>query len=193
MLFLETIRALDGQVHHLDYHQQRLERTMKAFGIRADYRLETLLEPPSEGLIRCRVLYDEETISANYLPYTVRRFRSLQAVVDDDIEYAFKFANRTALDLDYEERGDADDIVIVKNGLLTDTTVANIALFDGSRWLTPKTPLLNGTTRQRLLDEGRLVETDIAAEDLPRFRRCAVMNAMIGFLEVENGIIPPET
>lgn len=192
MLFLETIKADNGRLFHLDYHQKRLERTLKAFGIETHYNLEAMLDPPPEGLIRCRVLYDAEQLEAVYLPYVVKRFRTLQAVIDDEIVYDYKFANRTALDADYEERDGADDVVIVKNGLLTDTTIANIALFDGERWITPKTPLLRGTTRQRLLDEGILTEADIPLKELKRYERCAVMNAMVGFIEVEDGIIPPK-
>jgi 4-amino-4-deoxychorismate lyase len=191
MLFLETIKAENGRIFHLDYHQRRLEQTLAAFGISKNYPLSELLDPPKEGLIRCRVLYDEEQIDIMYLPYVIKHFRTLQAVIDDEIVYDYKYANRTAIDIDYEERDDADDIVIVKNGLLTDTSIANIALFDGEKWVTPKTPLLRGTTRERLLDEGTIVEGDIPLKELKRYSRCAVMNAMVGFIEVENGIIPP--
>ena len=192
MLFLETIKAENGRLFHLEYHQRRMERTLKAFGISQHYNLETLLEPPEEGLIRCRLIYGPEEAEVTYLPYVIRTFHTLQAVIDDDIDYGFKFANRTALDTDYEERGDCEDIVIVKNGLLTDTTIANIALYDGTNWITPRTPLLHGTTRERLLDEGKLVEGNIALNDLKHFERCAIMNAMLGFVEVENGIILPK-
>ena len=192
MLFIETIRAENGRLFHLDYHQRRLDRTREAFGITRSYPLSELLDPPKEGLIRCRVLYDAEQIDIMYLPYVVKQFRALQAVIDDEIVYDYKYANRTALDYDYEEHGDADDVVIVKNGLLTDTSIANIALYDGKQWVTPKTPLLRGTTRERLLEEGKLVEADIPLTELERYSRCAIMNAMVGFLEIENGIIPPK-
>jgi 4-amino-4-deoxychorismate lyase len=48
-------------------------------------------------------------------------------------------------------------------------------------WLTPKTPLLNGTTRQRLLDDGKIVEAEIKVHELRRFTKVALLNAMIGF------------
>ena len=37
-----------------------------------------------------------------------------------------------------------DEILITRNGLLTDTSIANIALFNGKEWHTPKHPLLKG-------------------------------------------------
>lgn len=193
MQLLETIRALEGIPCHLDYHQRRLDHAVATLNMACDYRLETLLNPPREGLYRCRVLYDENSISVTYLPYTPKRFRTLQAVIDDTIDYTLKYADRRELDALYAKRGKCDDIVIVKNGLITDTTIANLAFYDGQRWVTPDQPLLKGTTRQRLLDEGKLIETKIAAEDLHRYGRCAVMNAMLGFCEVENGIILPST
>ena len=192
MRFLETIKAEHGRLFHLTYHQRRLERTLNAFKIEKQYDLASLLKPPSEGLIRCRVLYDEETITVDYIPYTPRTVNALQAVIDDEIDYSFKYADRSALDADFEARGDCGDIVIVKNGLLTDTTIANIALYDGKRWVTPKEPLLFGTTRERLLEEGKIEEADIPLSELDRYNRCAVMNAMVGFVEIDNGIIRPK-
>ena len=58
----------------------------------------------------------------------------------------------------FQIRQDKDDILIVKNGLLTDTSIANIALYDGNDWYTPLHPLLKGTKRAELLDKGVLKE-----------------------------------
>jgi len=100
---------------------------------------------------------------------------------DDTIEYAMKYANRERLDALFAQRGDADDVLIIKNGFVTDTTIANIAFFDGKRWLTPASPLLEGTTRQRLLDEAKIVEEEIRIQDVARFKQVALMNAMVDF------------
>lgn len=64
-------------------------------------------------------------------------------------------------------------------GLLTDTSYSNITLFDGSRWVTPRQPLLRGTMRQSLLDDGVLAEQDIKAEDWNSFRQVSLINAMM--------------
>ena len=61
----------------------------------------------------------------------------------------------------FQIRQDKDDILIVKNGLLTDTSIANIALYDGNDWYTPLHPLLKGTKRAELLDKGVLKEKEI--------------------------------
>lgn len=70
--------------------------------------------------------------------------------------------------------------MIIKNGLISDTTIANIAIYLDGIWITPKKPLLKGTTRDRYLKEGKLIEKDISAEDL-KASKIALMNAMIDF------------
>ncbi|RUM56328.1 MAG: 4-amino-4-deoxychorismate lyase, partial [Nautilia sp.] len=71
----------------------------------------------------------------------------------------------------------------VKNGLITDTTISNLAFFDGNNWITPKTPLLKGTKREELIQKGFLKEKEIKIEDIKHFKKFAMMNAIIGFYE----------
>ena len=175
--YLETIKALDGKLYHLEYHQKRLE---SAVGKNL-YDLKSLLSPPKDGLFRCRVVYDMQSVRVSYIPYEKRDIQTLKLVVDDTISYEKKFAQRDSLERLFAKRESADDVLIVKNGLLSDTTIANIALYDGKRWLTPKSPLLEGTTRRRYLDRGKIFEADIAAEDIKSYKKVALMNAMIDF------------
>lgn len=190
MPFLETILADAGRFPHLKWHQERLKRTLGRHNIRASYDLASLLDAPKEGQWRCRVLYDEESIRAEYLPYTPRVVTKLQPVADERIAYRDKTTQRSALDALFALRGEGDDVLIVQKGLITDTTVANIACFMDGRWLTPKTPLLEGTARARLLAEGKLFCADITLEAALTAERVAVMNALSGFVEVCGGILP---
>lgn len=192
MRFLETIKAEDGRLFHLDYHQKRLDQALISIGSDVDYRLSQLLKAPERGRYRCRVLYDDNDLKVEYLPYATRTFHSLKAVFDDEIEYSYKYADRERLDKIFSKRGSHDDVVIVKDGLLTDTTIANIAFYDGEQWFTPARPLLQGTTRARLLDEGSLLEADISLESLYHYQATAIMNTMLGFVQVKNGIISPK-
>jgi 4-amino-4-deoxychorismate lyase len=189
---LETIKAYEGRPFHLDYHQRRLERSLKTLGFDPHIDLKQLVKPPQNGLIRCRVIYDESGVEVSYHPYMPRLFNTLQAVTADTLDYPLKYAERTALDALFARRGNSQDVLIVKQGLVTDTTIANVAFYEGEQWFTPARPLLLGTTRQRLLDEGRVVEREIAYKELSRYERVAVMNAMLGFVEVRNGIIAPK-
>ncbi len=137
------------------------------------------------------MVYNGRSINIEYLPYQKRVIQTLQLVQADTLEYALKYADRTELDKLFTQKRNADDILVVQNGLITDSSIANIAFFDGTKWLTPKHPLLKGTTRARLLKEKRLFEEDIHLKDLDRFSGFALMNAMIDFDVVKNGIISP--
>ncbi len=105
------------------------------------------------------------------------------------MHYPLKYTHRNELNALFEHRDICDDVLIVKDGILKDTTIANIALFIDGQWLTPQTPLLYGTTRERLIDEGFLIPAVLTPDHLSLAQKVAVMNAMVGFVEIENGII----
>lgn len=115
----------------------------------------------------------------------MRQIHSLKVVCDDDIEYNYKSTDRSRLNALVEKKGCCDEIVIIKNGLVTDTSFTNIAIYDGTSWLTPKHPLLAGTKRACLLDRGAIKEADITINDLMRAKRLRLFNAMIDFGERE--------
>jgi len=179
--FLETIRCEDGEVFHLPYHQLRYESVLNSLGAKDFKELSEYIDPPKKGLYRCRVLYTTQDISVEYIPYTQRKIKKLKLVESDTIEYSKKYADRSQLDTLFSQRENADDILIIKNKKVTDTSIANIALYDGVKWFTPKEPLLKGTTRARLLDEGKIFERDILENELENFQKLALLNAMIDF------------
>jgi len=180
-LLLETIKIEGGEVCNLPYHQARLDRSRKALFHTEDVlSLSRIIEPPPQGLYRCRILYDTTVHSVEYLPYTPKEIISLK-IVPADIEYACKYADREAFETLLKENGDVDEIIIEKEGLLTDTTISNVAFFDGEQWVTPANPLLEGTMRAKLLDEGFLQRADITREMLKGYTHVALINAMIGF------------
>lgn len=180
-LFLETIKAEDGNLFHLEYHQQRYEKVLSSLGVTRFQSLKDLLKPPQDGLYRCRILYSTNSLEVSYHLYAKRRVSRLKLIFDDTIEYSKKYADRDVIDKIFAQRAEADDILIIKNGLVTDTSIANIAFFDGDRWLTPKNPLLEGTTRARLLNEGTITASDIDVSELQNFTKVALLNAMIDF------------
>jgi len=187
--FLETIKVVDGKALHLSYHQARYESVVNACSSRKLFSLETLLtNAPKVGLFRCRVLYGcDGVVSVRYHPYTKRSVTKLKLIeVPLTFEYAKKYANRRELDALYEQREPCDDVVIVQDGLIKDTTIANIALLREGVWYTPKSPLLKGTTRQRLLDEGKIEEAQIRVDELYEYESLALMNAMIDFDIIQN-------
>ena len=179
--FLETIKAQDGKLFHLEYHQRRYESVLSSLGLLTFSKLQTVLNPPKDGLYRCRILYSKTTLNVTYHSYSKCEVQSLKLVYDDSIKYSQKSANREEIDKLFALRERADDILIIKNGRVTDTSIANIAFFDAQTWHTPKYPLLEGTTRKRLLDEKKIIEYDIYEKDLKHYTKVALLNAMIDF------------
>ena len=185
-LLLETIKIEDGEVSNLSYHQARCDESRKALFNSTDrLDLSSLIQAPPKGLYRCRILYDEKIHSIEYIPYSPKEIHTLK-IVSSDLEYDHKYANRDALNKLLQTHTDADDILIEKHGYLTDTTIANIAFYDGKQWFTPEKPLLKGTMRAKLLDVGFLHTRKIKKEDLKNYTQVALMNAMIGFKILNN-------
>jgi 4-amino-4-deoxychorismate lyase len=184
---IETIKALDGKIYNIDYHQKRYERTLTYYYglVNAVYDLKEFLKPPKDGLYRCRVVYSHKGIlDVSYYKYKKRAINKLKIVYDDEITYKYKSTNRDMLDKLYAQRGDADDVIIIKDGYVTDTTIANIAFKTNGVWYTPKQPLLKGTTRQRLLDAGKLQERKI--KHINSYTDIALLNSMIDFDIITN-------
>ena len=186
--YIETIRVVDGCVCNLAYHEQRMNRTRKEMlGQPEPLRIADLLKPVSLPMecSKLRFVYDKEGIhDITCTPYTCREIRSLHLVYDDKINYPYKSTDRSALNELKKQQGDCDEILIVRNNHLTDTSYTNIALYDSEQWFTPSTPLLCGTMRQRLLDCGLLQEREIMVSDIPNYQYISLFNAMIPLGEV---------
>ena len=176
--YLETIKALDGILYHLEYHQWRLDSVLQT---KKRHELQKLLSPPKKGLYRCRVVYTQSDIKVEYIKYSKRQVKKLKLIYDDTIEYEKKYEDREKLNQLFLDKGEADDILIIKNSLVSDTSIANVAFYDGNTWVTPSSALLEGTTRKRLLESGKIVLKEIKVEEIKGFQKIALMNAMIDF------------
>ena len=131
------------------------------------------------GRFKCRLLYRLNVEAVQFLPYRIRPVNSLKLVDADALHYPIKYADRSHLQAFFERRGDEGDILMVKNGLITDTYYANIAFWDGQDWFTPAQPLLPGTRRAQLLDQQRIWPAVIRPDDLHRYEYATLFNAMM--------------
>lgn len=185
--FIETLCIEQEELKNVEYHNRRMNETRHRFWKSAPLlRLEEFVFP--QGCVsrtRCRLTYGREVESIEYFPYHLRRVNSLRLVEGGGVDYRFKWADRSVLDCLFAQRGEADEVLIVQHGLLTDTSIANIALWNGKEWHTPSVPLLRGTHRQRLLEEEVIHERPIEIARLSEYSRIRLFNAMIRFGEVE--------
>ena len=180
-LLLETIKIEEGNIFNLEYHQKRCDFSRASlFQTTDSLELSSYIHPPRKGLYRCRIVYDTQIHSIEYIPYTSKDISTLK-IVPSSIEYGFKYANRDVFNTLLKKYTDIDEIIIEKDGYLSDTSIANIAFYDGEKWITPSSPLLAGTMRAKLINEGFLHLNDIQKEDLSKYTQVALMNAMLGF------------
>lgn len=192
---LETIRADRKGLRNLSFHNERVNHSRaRLFQASDHWDLADLIRLPDldpELTYRCRFIYAFGVNHVEFLPYLPRRIHRLFLVRADHLEYSLKYLDRSTLErLKKRMAPEPDtDILIVRNGLITDTSVANLALYDGNRWFTPASPLLKGTKRAYYLKQGLLKEKDLTPADLSHFSKVRLINALVDLEEAEDILI----
>lgn len=190
-LLLETICIENRQIRNAEYHNRRLNRSRnELLGISAELDLRHIIKIPAgmgTGTYKCRVIYDRKIREVQILPYQPGTVESLKIVEDNEIDYRYKYADRRRLEQLLSLKGDCDDILILKDGYLTDTSYSNIVFRepDGS-WVTPANALLRGTMRQYLLEQGDITEAEIKPADLTKFNLARLINCM---MDLDTGFV----
>ncbi len=185
---VETMRVENSSLCHVFYHNQRMNQSRKIlFGAAENIDLEKCITVIPAGTHKCRVLYRAGIEAVHFLPPLKKERRSFR-FIKGEVDYSFKYADRGAIDDLFARRGSADDIIIIRDGLVTDASSSNLAFFDGKNWITPAAPLLEGTTRQRLIDQGLIKTGKITPAQAASCKGIALMNAMIDFHVVENPV-----
>jgi len=185
---VESLKLKNGQIQHLEYHQDRMNRTRtELFPGSANIQLEKKISIPkncTSGIFKVRVLYGETLEKIEIEPYFFRTMQSLKVVHHERIDYHLKYTDRQILQNLFAQREDCDDILIIKNGFITDSFAGNLLFFDREKWVTPTTPLLKGTKRQFLLDQGIISEKEIREDDIRSYQKIGIINALIDFDEM---------
>lgn len=180
MQFLETIYLKEGQLQNIAYHNQRFNESRKLiFSNNEAKDLRNLIEISNEykaGDYRCRVIYENEIESINFIEYQPKTIKKLKIVDIGDWNYQYKYADRSFMSRLLVENLAFDEVIMTKNGFITDCTIANLAFYDGTNWFTPSTPLLKGTKRQQLLDKGLITEREIRIEDISQYEGVCLIN-----------------
>lgn len=181
-LLFETIKCQNRQLHNLDYHNSRVRRSLaNLLGIVGDFDLAEHIEIPDwvgEGLCRCRVSYAQTIEKVEFFAYEFKHPKIIKLLENKTFNYQYKFEDRALFQEMIQRSKPADEVIITQNGQITDTTYANVALFDGTKWFTPNTYLLEGTKRTYLIDNQQLNESEILISDLKIFKKIAFINAM---------------
>jgi 4-amino-4-deoxychorismate lyase len=178
--FIETMHVVDGRIDNLQAHVERMRRSVsEVYGVERDFSLLQAMDIPSDAA-KCRIVYDEEIRTTEFSGYTPRDIRTLRLVqADADLDYHLKYLDRTALNRLRDQRADADEVLIVREGFITDTSFSNVVFTDGRKFVTPSTCLLPGTRRARLLASGVVTAHPIRVDDIAQFTHIALINAML--------------
>jgi 4-amino-4-deoxychorismate lyase len=190
--FIETICILDGLPRHLQWHQRRVDATLTHFYPvhKHTWLLDECVDVPHQfqtGKVKCRIIYDAHLFSVHYYHYDPLPVSGLQLTeIPLSFEYGYKYADRMLIEKLTEKCEKGEDVLLSKNGFMTDTSIANIAFQKNGRWYTPSIPLLAGTTWKRLVAEGVLIPSPIHRTMLNEFETCRLFNAMNDWDEVQD-------
>jgi len=192
--FFETIRVDDGKISNFDLHVKRSSATIHHhYGVLYEIPFEQLLEehflkeqPQKEyslhnGIFKFRVVYSNRVLKHTLTPYSPQPLNTLKVVECKDIEYDYKYENRSRIESIRSLRGGCDDILIIKDGFVTDTSYGNVLfkLKRDNNLYTPTTFLLNGTKRQFMLSKGIIFERELRIENLNECESFYMINAMV--------------
>jgi 4-amino-4-deoxychorismate lyase len=185
----ETIRVKNNTLQHIAFHNNRVNDSRKhLFQIHEQWDLSEIIEIPELDpniIYRCRFNYTRKAMGVAFVPYVPRIVRKLYLVDCANLDYSFKYSDRSALEKLKKDIPDPEisDVLLVKKGLITDTTFSNIVLFDGFHWHTPAIPLLKGTRREFYIQNKTILPCDISVSELFKYTKARLINAMLDFDE----------
>lgn len=186
----ETIKLQNQKLWNIEFHNKRMNNARRQlFDCNDEINLETIIEIPkgiSNNVFKCRVVYSKQIDDVEFQPYYERKITSLQTINVDWIDYPYKYLDRSNLQK-LLCKCTRDDVLIIKNGFVTDTSFSNVVLFDGNNYFTPTTPLLKGIKREKLLRDGIIKEKEIKLSDIKNYKSIFLVNAMLDIKE-ENAI-----
>jgi len=190
-LLVETIKIKDGKLYNADYHSSRFNNTRKElFESGPAVNLKTKIIVPAyarKGLFKCRIEYDSHIRSIDFQAYEIKRIRTLKLVEAGHIDYSYKYIDRSGINSLKQEANGCDDILMVKDGMISDTSYANIIVRgDDNIWYTPTGFLLRGTKREYLLNHGLIRELVITPASLKKFRELRLINTMLDIEDTES-------
>ncbi|MEJ5351446.1 MAG: aminotransferase class IV [Melioribacteraceae bacterium] len=183
---IESIKVFEKKLFNIEYHNKRMNNSRRIlFNCNDEIDLSTMIKIPdylTNGLYKCRLIYSKKIESIEFIPYVQKVINKIKVVENDSINYEHKYEDRTELNKMLSE-SNADEIIIIKNNFVTDASFANLIFSDGIIFITPSTPLLKGTKREKLLNEGIIREEEIKKSDIKKFKYVYLINSMLNLEE----------
>ena len=149
--FIETLQFKNGSLKNLKFHNRRFNACRKDF-----YENEEAIDLGkfinTSSLLtgktyRITISYSNTIDKISIIEYKKKIIHSLKIVeADPEFDYSCKFADRSEIEGLLKKKGSCDDIIIIKNKLITDISFANLVFYDGNKYFTPaKRHMRNGS------------------------------------------------
>jgi 4-amino-4-deoxychorismate lyase len=124
-------------------------------------------------------LYDDNIVSTTFEPYAYPSIKSMAMVNVPHADFIYKSHDKEPL-LKILDFAKTDEVVIVRNNFITNSTSSNLVFEDeeGALW-TPLHYIHSGTKREYYLKKKRITTYPIKASSIRSFTRVFLINALI--------------
>jgi para-aminobenzoate synthetase/4-amino-4-deoxychorismate lyase len=186
----------DEGYRHLPEHLERIGSSARYFGFRFDPEaavaaLKRAALEQGGGVLRVRLTLAHDgsiatrVAAAPPAPEGLLRLALDERPVDPtDVWLFHKTTRRAPYERRRDARPDVDDVVLVNTrGEVTESTIANLAVRVGGRWVTPPldSGLLPGTYRAVLVRDGTLSERPVTVDELRAANEIALVSSVRGW------------
>lgn len=180
--FFESMALIEGKIRNLNLHQIRINQTFAYFY--PEYKAHELLNLKLDNITfqypfsKLKFSYNHSEYILEIAPYQINSIEMVIPIHQPLLDYSFKYSNRLIINHLKNKVSNSAEILIVKNGIIRDTSIHNIIFSNGHEWFTPDEPLLNGTMRQYLLLKKIITKRKISLQNLDQFNKFKLINAL---------------
>lgn len=183
-LLPEHLARLSASAAHFDFQYdenallQKLDTVVKDLG-RLPHKIHVLVNQNGEVALSSESAGEDRT--------AVHAGLAKQPIDTGNIFLYHKTTQRQAYDEAAAGMPEYDEVLLWNSkGEITESCTSNIVVELAGQYYTPPVScgLLPGTCRARLLQEGRLIESPVAVDQLQNYTKIYLINSVIGWREV---------
>lgn len=182
-IILEPFCLIETAIDDWQNHTKRMKKSAHELGFRWNEKIEDL-KIPKDKILRV-LLHKNGEFEVEYKEINEIKSNKIKSTRKINSSNPFLYHKTTIRQKAPEDV--FDDISINEKGELCEGTFTNIALEIDSKLYTPPAScgLLAGTYRQKLIDEGKIIEKILYLDDLKRAKRVFCFNSVRKMLEAE--------
>ncbi|NOT37683.1 MAG: hypothetical protein HOP11_09940 [Saprospiraceae bacterium] len=178
--FIESMSYIKGKILHIDFHQDRINRTFKKYyPYTKPLLLHSLHLTDNSGFIqKLRLEYNQHNFKWSLNPYQPTLFKNFIIIETEHLNYSYKYSDRLFFqhirNLFPKETG----ILLSCHNQISDELNSNICFKKSDNWHTTEHFLLNGTQRNYLLSNNKINIVNIGIYDIHNYSTFKLINAL---------------